>query len=488
MKLPERTGTYRLRCSIYWRNLLVQSRVVRARAADAARPLEALLGVARAAAGRPALASAVDFTLARSLDPAHLAAFPAHPAQPSPQRRGRRDAQLPLLRWRGGGRGPEARRLHRRLRAPGVARPGARRAAPRRLGHRGALAREPYAYGGGPDPARCWNDLRRMAIRGYRFYDVLANRLAGDTASADRLQQLMRRPGLVQLALRLGARHVVPLALFYDRPLDTGLDLGAYRPCPEFERAPATPEALARSACLAGGCPTWGQEDVVCPSGFWGFRHPIGFPFFQAQDALAAIDAGHPALSVAVSTDARFVEREAHVKALRVLRPDLGWAYAEHRNRALELLRSNRGQVVYLFCHGGSQGGVAFLKVGGEEERGITRDNLRSARVRWAEPRPLVFVNGCLTAAVEPRQALELVSAFVDVAGAAGVVGTEITVFEPLARAFAEAFLGRLLAGTPVGEAVRQARLALLARRNPLGLAYVPFAVPSLALARLPPV
>src|SRR5207244_9744776 len=97
-------------------------------------------------------------------------------------------------------------------------------------------------------------------------------------------------------------------------------------------------------------------------------------------------------------------------------------------------------------------------------------------------PRPLVFINGCQTTALEPEQAFEFVSRFVDVAGAAGVIGTEITIFEPLACAFAEECLRRFLGGAEIGQAVRGARLAVLKAGNPLGLAYVPFVAADLRL------
>ena len=119
-------------------------------------------------------------------------------------------------------------------------------------------------------------------------------------------------------------------------------------------------------------------------------------------------------------------------------------------------------------------------------ERPITPDLLLAYRLRWSGPgRPLVFLNGCRTTAVEPRQALEFVGAWLRTAQAGGVVGTDITVFEPLATRFAVACLGRFLSGTPLGEAVRLARLELLAEHNPLALAYVAFALPSLHVSRM---
>jgi hypothetical protein len=132
----------------------------------------------------------------------------------------------------------------------------------------------------------------------------------------------------------------------------------------------------------------------------------------------------------------------------------------------------------------GHVSGQPDLQVGPLVELGITRDNIRHQRIRWTEPRPLVFINGCQSGAVEPELALDLVSGFVSTAGAAGVIGTEITVFEPLARAIAESVVTAFLAGTPIGRAMRYARLGLLSEGNPLGLAYLTFALASLALDR----
>ncbi len=103
-------------------------------------------------------------------------------------------------------------------------------------------------------------------------------------------------------------------------------------------------------------------------------------------------------------------------------------------------------------------------------------------RIRWRSPRPLVFLNGCHTTALDPGQALSFPARLVEVAAAAGVIGTEITNFEPLASAFAEECLARFLGGEAIGEAVRAARLALLAQANPLGLIYIPFVLPSVRL------
>jgi len=128
------------------------------------------------------------------------------------------------------------------------------------------------------------------------------------------------------------------------------------------------------------------------------------------------------------------------------------------------------------------EGTLPYIKVGGPEEMGITEDNLRNKGIRWEENRPLVFINGCHTTALEPEKAFNFVGTFVRTAYASGVIGTEITIFEQLGGIFAEEFLQRFLSGDPLGQAVRGARLAILKQGNPLGLVYLPFALADLRL------
>ncbi len=68
------------------------------------------------------------------------------------------------------------------------------------------------------------------------------------------------------------------------------------------------------------------------------------------------------------------------------------------------------------------------------------------------------------------RPAIEMVSGFIQTAGASAAIGTEITVFERLAVEFDEKFLTAFARGDPLGRGVRMSRLALLQRQlNSLG-------------------
>jgi hypothetical protein len=234
------------------------------------------------------------------------------------------------------------------------------------------------------------------------------------------------------------------------------------------------------------------QLDTVCPSGFWGYRHLLGLPLSVAgaDNAPTRINwQNAPRLTVAVSTDLSLYQQheKAIEKELKTKWPDLGWDYAETRELTLRYLKDKASQIVYFYCHGGLDNNAPYIKVGPRTEEKLTRGNLRSYRIRWVSTRPLVFINGCHTTAVEPEQALEFVSGFIEVANASGVIGTEITVFEPLAKRFAEHCLRRFMVeGQSIGEAIRGARLALLKEANPLGLVYVPFVMANLRMEEQP--
>ena len=62
------------------------------------------------------------------------------------------------------------------------------------------------------------------------------------------------------------------------------------------------------------------------------------------------------------------------------------------------------------------------------------------------------------------------------------VVGAEITIPETFAKWFGLEFLKAFMTGQPVGSIVRSLRMELLARYNPLGLAYTPYCVSNLHL------
>jgi len=479
---PVRTGDrpdeFRLRCNIYYEQVLVQSRLVRVRVMRRPRSI------------KRALNTIVDYTISRALNPAHVANMEPHRLSIMLNDDGNGTHGF---RFFGGQEfkndasfdGEELQDFINQAR--GVLRQAA-------WGDRDPWKQgKDYLYAGSHNPQqprdleKLKSDLVRFAIWGYRFYDAIIGKLTDSVEQSDELAELMRTPGMIQIALKESARHVFPAAMIYDYPLETNAVPGTYTLCPGFLQSLNNAVLLEDSVCFKGNCPSKDTDTIVCPSGFWGYRHSLGMPLSlkNAPDAPSELTwEGKPQMTIGVSTDQAFVQRPAHERALQALQPQLGWNYANTRADVLKLLKASTSQLVYFYCHGGMSGTVPFIQVGPATERGITRDNLRREKIRWKSPRPLVFINGCHTAALEPEVAMEFISAFVEVAGACGVVGTEITIFELLARAFAEECLGRFLKGERIGDAIRGARLKLLKDGNPLGLVYIPYVLASLHMTQ----
>jgi hypothetical protein len=151
--------------------------------------------------------------------------------------------------------------------------------------------------------------------------------------------------------------------------------------------------------------------------------------------------------------------------------------------------------VLYFFCHGvrvdrpGSPAPRPALDLGpGGRLSPLTLSTWTSGHpaVRWDTRRPLVVLNGCHTGEMLPDTPVELVTAFVDGVGAAGVIATEITLDAGLAAPAIELFLRPLFSGATVAAAIRDMRWALLARGNLLGLAYSPYCDAGLHLPQPP--
>jgi hypothetical protein len=484
VRTPATPGRYRLRCNLYYQQTLLQSRLIEARVASRIRR-------------RPrSLRSKVDFSVSGTLDQAQLAAL-------QPQR-------LSIM-LNDNGNGTHGFRFLGEEELKGDATLDADELQSLLDMVRNELRLVSWGkekewddndpqledrYAGLVDRSRLFRDLILLAKVGYRLFDGIIDRLAGAVAGqpaegqdlSKALAARKRRPGLVEIVSKESVRMVLPAALIYDHPLDSN---GALELCPAASEALRGGADLTRHRCFQGDCPAYGNLKVVCPSGFWGFRHDLGLPPSLANGERGdAVDEAPtiayramPALTVAVSTDPKFLRRKDHPERLQSLRSPVAWKLGLTREEALALLRDTSPQIVYFFCHGGLAQKTPYLQVGPEDDSPITRDNLRSYEIQWAATRPLVFLNGCHTTALEPRYALEFVSAFVQKAHAAGVIGTEITVFEDLACDFAEECMRRFLAdGDAIGKAVRDTRLAVLTRGNPLGLVYIPYVRPSLRL------
>lgn len=324
------------------------------------------------------------------------------------------------------------------------------------------------------------DDLILLARRGYNAWEEITGRfVAADRRAA--LQQLMRAPGgLVDIAPRDNSRFVPPMATLYDFDLDTGRKV-ALGLCPEAEDALRGRTSLLQTACFgADGC-RYASTDVVCPSGFWGLRHEIGVPLSDTDEVARprlVIGAGVPR-SALIGTVPESVVAGVTDHAGHVMTRLPGSVHVTDRDTwFVEAARPTTYPILYFLCHGGrDDDGGPLLVLDKLGRAGISKSNLTARHVALNH-RPLVVMNACDSAALEPDKAISLVRGFT-YNGAGAVIGTETAIFPSLAYAFADAFLdGALTAGTSLGAALRSARLELLRLGNPLGLAYILYGLP----------
>lgn len=334
-------------------------------------------------------------------------------------------------------------------------------------------------------------DLILLAIEGFHLYDTIISPLTGGNKKREKeLLALMRIPGQVQISFKESVNLVIPASLIYDYTLAVGKKIDQLSVCQQFLEALDAKIPLETTQCFQGNCPNKDCNTVVCPSGFWGYRHQLGFPVSveNGLDALPFIPIKeNNKLVMGVSTDKKLVRRIDHESILRGFVSD--WGYADSCDMVIDKLKERELQLVYFYCHGGlDKKGRPYLSFGEPGEDRFYRATLRGEKIEWERTRPLIFINGCHTAALEPDKAIDLVSGFIETSNAVGVIGTEIGVFESLAAPFAEDFLRRfLIEHQSVGEAIRGTRLKLLSEGNPLGLVYIPFVMPGLHLQHVQP-
>ncbi|MHB8066929.1 MAG: CHAT domain-containing protein [Desulfobaccales bacterium] len=468
---PAQNGEYRIRCHIYWGQILLQSRIIHVLVWKQ-HPL--------IRQGQKSLRSTLDYTLSSTLQPAGITKLKEHRLSVFMNRNGDGTHSFHLF-----GTDGQERFKHDDIRFPEGELQGmiSQTRGTLRLASWGNDKEWqegiPYKYQDRQlNLDRLTSDLTNMARWGYDFYDKIVNRMAGKEQAVAELEKALLKPGIIQLAMKESPSYVLPAALIYDYPLDTGAQ--SFSLCNSFAAALKKGQPLEDLECFQGNCPTRGDDTAICPSGFWGFRHYLGMPlsvgdgpdmppFIPVQQDLH--------LSMIVATDLQFLDK--HSQALRKLRTQMVWNYADRRDEAFKVLKESP-HLVYFYCHAGLTRGKPYLQVGSSGQ--INPSNFRALNIQWEAPRPLVFINGCHTAAVEPLQALEFITPLVTYSHGAGVIGTEITIFEELATVFAEECLRRFFQGESIGAALRGARLSLLQEGNPLGLVYIPFVIASLTL------
>ncbi|HET8781797.1 MAG TPA: hypothetical protein VFM63_05245 [Pyrinomonadaceae bacterium] len=508
INVPDTEAIHRLRCNIYCAQVLVQSYVVSANVTSDA--------VAEACTQR------LDYVLSQSLRASHLAAMTKEPHLLSLMVNNNGDGSHSFRFFGTDG----SDRFKDDARIDGQQLAGFLKQA-RRAMHKVSWGNEEewdetkglaYRYQSKTfDRKKLAKDLAYLARAGWRIYTGFISHLS---TTAAELETLMANPGLLQIALKLSPRAVVPAAVIYDyawMPDNFDFEKTEFELCPTFsdalDKARNDGPPLEECDCFKGGCAlkkmiaevrdpdsdkTLGDlPPMICPSGFWGYRHFLGLPLTldgTNKDVPPVINFQDDVQMVAcVSTDPLFVERDPHLGRLQALKSDEVKLERDEGYKAIvRRLKKTTPHLLYFYCHGGIRANteLPYLEIGAKDRFGP--EALIGEGISWRGPNPLVFINGCHTTSLNPEITLDFVSSFVQQSGAAGVIGTEITIFEPLAAKFAEECLARFVGAPPytesmpIGKAVRGARLELLRQGNPLGLVYIPYAVATLRLQEAP--
>ena len=288
---------------------------------------------------------------------------------------------------------------------------------------------------------------------------------------------------------------VFPWAVVYDIPHESQAE---WRLCPLLARWDSARDDLES---YPDTCPHEAAHglNVLCPYGFWGFRHVIEQPPSVRLGVLkTVIQLAHdPQAVLARSLELDEELSRRHIDELR-RRFDgtFQMAECESRNAVRAALADPALPLLYFYCHGkwgvfeDSSLRVPFLEIGRTDR--IAPSDLSAwddadgwDERHWGDVSPLVFINGCHTVELTPEGIANFVDAFAGI-DAAGVIGTEIAVSQAVASEVAERFYEHFVGapGQTAGTALYRVRVDLLQKGNVTGLVYTPFCSMDLALAR----
>jgi CHAT domain len=294
---------------------------------------------------------------------------------------------------------------------------------------------------------------------------------------------------VLHVARPAGVTLSVPWALVYSIPL-------YQQPIEQVPLCPLIAKWDGRSALVSGqamSCPESGAvphtSDLLCPFGFLGFRLDIE-QLNSTKDPVLSITASPGSRVVVAETTYQVNKKQLqdHITDITNTVARLnGVGTDEAKDKTtLKPLISRDLPLVYFFCHGDRPDldrPETYLGIGNNEHVspqdlvGWIQEAFFTRQLRlWNQVRPLVFINACHSAEIDPKSLFSYINVFVGGGNAAGVIGTEVKVSQPLAMEFAKTFFDQLLTpGGTVATALRYARLEFLAKGNLFGLNYTPY-------------
>jgi len=351
------------------------------------------------------------------------------------------------------------------------------------------------------DPVKRFkNDLIKLAAAGSMLYDAVFGTGAVPTAEErdlmepimDEMKKALKKEQIIQVARLKTMEDIWPWALMYDLVIDPDRVRDV---CLSFfgkDRKPL-PYGEGVKLCKHRDPKTLQHNDktIVCPYGFWGFKHIIEQPtqpggkkaFSDLATEVKIKDV--PVFKMPLANEL-ITKTPDHIKNMRNMQFQ---SLDSHKKIILALdpeANPAEPQLMYFFCHGKyDQYMNPYLQIGDNES--LLPTELEELNFRWKNSKGLVFLNGCHTVDMKPKDLSTLMAPFVK-AYASGIIGTEIPVHTHLATEFGEAFFMRLIpkngSGQRVGKIIKDLRLELLIRYNPLGLVYTPYCSADLHLLK----
>jgi hypothetical protein len=343
------------------------------------------------------------------------------------------------------------------------------------------------------------SDLVALARQGWAiYYGLFSNNDIFDVLPALIRHEaaVRRKPAVISVADATGSgvRNVqptVPWSLIYDIPMkkDTHAD---FEICPSLEKFCSTDHPND----IPPMCPEPNHpSNTLCPFGFWGLSCVIELPP-STESPFSTLDQWSWPFRVAMAMDpnlkAELSERHLANLSQRIPSANLVSRSCSDSDSVATLLIERPVDIAYLYCHGGydTDDAQPFLCFG---ESKLYPTDLGAWRVeKWtfrdhSPTQPLVVLNGCGTVEFNTHSLANFVDGFVGRCGAAGLIGTEITVEQGLAGFAFELLLENARSGCTVGEALRNLRWVLASRGNTMGFAYTLYCMAGLRFGATTP-
>jgi hypothetical protein len=339
------------------------------------------------------------------------------------------------------------------------------------------------------------SDLAGLASIGWQIYSGIFD---PRDRTFDTLPKLIRQEATARgrpPVLTIAGRHEeesVPWSLMYDLPIAVDRNYQVCQSTTEF----GPPRRPTDTIPLTCQYEQKHSDNVLCPFGFWGLSCMIEQP--ASTDGLTwTVLQNQARPNVVTMTADSSLDQDLTAKHRETLEgglppKTLNYQLVESADALGTALAHETMDVAYVYCHGGyfiNEEGTrpqVALQFGDEKVRPFDIAGWRRGTTwgyrHWPERRPLVILNGCHTTTMTSATLANFVDAFTRFGNAAGAIGTEVTVDQPMANWVGEMLLHGLVQNRTVGEVIRDVRWRMIQRGNTQAFAYTLYSVAGLRL------